>query len=71
MPNYRFVIVDDDGRHPPEERGLFNDEGALQYARRLSGSRPVEIWSDARLVGRVDPKPLFEASQPLPVAAEA
>lgn len=56
MPQYRFVLTgvgDSHGR--AEEYGLFNDQGALQFARRFAHSAPVEIWDEQRLVGRVEP----------------
>ena len=57
MPSYRFVLRDDFERAAPaEEIGLFNDEGALQYARRIGRNKAVEIWCEARLVGRVEPR---------------
>jgi hypothetical protein len=57
MPNYRFVLSSGGGqREEAEELGIFNDEGALLYARRLSHSRGVEVWQEARLVGRIEPR---------------
>ena len=38
-----------------EEYGIFNDQGALQFARRFAHNAPVEIWEEQRLVGRVEP----------------
>ena len=67
MPNYRFVLsVGGDRPGQVEELGIFNDEGALLYARRLSSNRPVEVWEQARLVGRVDPR----AEAPLAIMPE-
>lgn len=65
MPNYRFVM-----RHgesdlfEAEEVGIFNDEGAIQYARRISHNRIVEVWNGSRLVASVEPK--SRASVPMP-----
>ena len=56
MPHYRFVLTgagEGDGR--AEEYGIFNDQGALQFARRFAHNGPVEIWDEQRLVGRVEP----------------
>ena len=56
MPHYRFVLAgagESDGRD--EEYGIFNDQGALQFARRFAHNGPVEIWDEQRLVGRVEP----------------
>ena len=56
MPQYRFVLKTTDDRPVrTEEYGIFNDQGALQYARRLSRNRSVEIWDQSRLVGRIEP----------------
>jgi hypothetical protein len=57
MPNYRFVLRNGgDKPEEAEELGIFNDDGALQYARRISHNRTVEVWHEARLVGRVEPR---------------
>ena len=56
MPHYRFVLTgtgEGDGR--AEEYGIFNDQGALQFARRFAHNAPVEIWEEQRLVGTVEP----------------
>jgi hypothetical protein len=56
MPHYRFVLAgpgDTDVR--AEEYGIFNDQGALQFARRFAHNRAVEIWEEQRLVGRIEP----------------
>ena len=56
MPQYRFVLTGaGEGDSRAEEYGLFNDQGALQFARRYAHNAPVEIWEEQRLVGRVDP----------------
>ena len=56
MPQYRFVMRSGDaGAERAEEFGIFNDEGALQFARRFGQNREVEVWQQERLVGRVDP----------------
>jgi hypothetical protein len=56
MPQYRFVLREaDQGAERAEEFGIFNDEGAMQFARRYGASNPVEVWHQERLVGRVEP----------------
>lgn len=56
MPNYRFVTkTDDDRTERAEEFGMFNDQGAISFARRMAGNRAVEIWNQSRLVARVEP----------------
>lgn len=69
MPSYRFILkVSEDQAGQAEEFGLFNDEGAIQYARRLSPNHIVEVWQDSRLVGRVEPNviaaPTLEVAVP-------
>jgi len=56
MPHYRFVLTGSgEGHARAEEYGIFNDQGALQFARRYAHNAPVEIWEEQRLVGRVEP----------------
>lgn len=56
MPHYRFVLTRARGGDVrAEEYGIFNDQGALQFARRFSHNGPVEIWEEQRLVGRIEP----------------
>jgi hypothetical protein len=58
MPHYRFVLTDaETGVGRAQEFGLFNDSGALQFARRYAHGREVEVWESERLVGRVEPAP--------------
>ena len=64
MPHYRFVTkAAEAGTDQAEEFGIFNDEGALQFARRYGRNRAVEVWESERLVGRVEPsRPLIGAN---------
>jgi hypothetical protein len=56
MPHYRFVLNGAETEPArSEEFGLFNDEGALRFARRYGHNGSVEIWEANRLVGRVEP----------------
>lgn len=56
MPHYRFVLRDGDQQaERAEEFGIFNDEGAMQFARRYRANTPVEVWQQERLVGRIEP----------------
>ena len=56
MPHYRFVLTSaGHAQDRTEEYGIFNDEGALRFARRFGHNAPVEIWEEQRLVGRVGP----------------
>jgi hypothetical protein len=54
MPQYRFVVTDASaGTQRAEEYGIFNDQGAMQFARRFGHNREIEVWQQERLVGRV------------------
>jgi len=56
MPQYRFVLTDKEtGSERAEEFGIFNDQGAMQFARRYGHNRDVEVWQQERLVGRIEP----------------
>ena len=56
MPHYRFILREaDESPERAEEFGIFNDEGAMQVARRYGGNKPVEVWEQERLVGRIEP----------------
>lgn len=62
MPQYRFVLTDKDtGSERAEEFGIFNDQGALQFARRYDHNREVQVWQQGRFVGRVSPASHAEA----------
>ncbi len=55
MPHYRFVLTGPgEGDSRAEEYGIFNDQGALQFARRFAHNATVEIWEEQRLVGRIE-----------------
>ncbi len=57
MPLYR-VLFEAGGDRPSEEnKGFFNDEGALAYARRQARGRRIELWRGAALVHRDEPVP--------------
>lgn len=57
MPMYRFSnIGTDHGDAPKREFGFFNDDGALQHARRLLRSEIIEVWQQDRLVARLEPE---------------
>jgi len=58
MPQYRFVLTEgESGAGRAEEYGIFNDRGALQFARRFAHGHAIEVWERERLVGRVAPTP--------------
>lgn len=52
MPAYRFHALPRTDEHP-EERQFFNDAAAMAWALRTAGPEGVEIWEDARFVGRL------------------
>lgn len=55
MPHYRFVLRgSDESAERAEEFGIFNDEGAVQFACRYGHGSIVEVWEQQRLVGRVE-----------------
>ena len=57
MPMYRFSSIGTDREDAPgREFGFFNDDGALQHARRLQRSEIIEIWQQNRLVARLEPE---------------
>ena len=62
MPLYRFCFDAGGGRRSVEEKGFFNDDGALAYARRHARGRPVELWRGTELVHR-DAPALAEATE--------
>jgi hypothetical protein len=55
MPRYKVCFdTGRDGRIE-EEKGFFNDQGALAYARRQARGRPLELWRGGDLVHREAP----------------
>ncbi|HEY0114858.1 MAG TPA: hypothetical protein VGB54_03975 [Allosphingosinicella sp.] len=55
MPQYRFILSNTEASaERAEEFGIFNDEGAMRFARRYGGNRAVEVWEQERLVGRIE-----------------
>ena len=63
MPLYRLCFEADRDHPIEEEKGFFNDEGAIAYARRHARGRPLELWRGSALVHREQPAPV-EAPQP-------
>jgi hypothetical protein len=52
MPLYRLCFDAAGDRRSEEEKGFFNDEGALAYGRRHARGRPLELWRGADLIHR-------------------
>jgi hypothetical protein len=64
MPMYRFSSIGTDRADGlAGEFGFFNDDGALQHARRLQRSKVIEVWQQDRLVGRLEPELSSAASE--------
>ena len=55
MPLYRLRFDAAAGHACEEEKGFFNDEGALAYARRHARGGRLELWRGAELVHREEP----------------
>jgi hypothetical protein len=55
MPLYRLCFDAAGDRRTEEEKGFFNDEGALAYGRRHARGRPLELWRGTNLVHREAP----------------
>ena len=55
MPNYRIVTIDEVGK-PGRHRGFVceNDQDAIVWAKQLLDEAPIELWSGARFVIRLD-----------------
>ena len=55
MPSYRFYVLDESDHfiHAVEEDAM-DDESAERRGERLATGNPVEIWSGARKVARLD-----------------
>jgi hypothetical protein len=53
---YRAYIIDPDG-HILRSNGFAatSDDAAFEYARRFVDGHDVELWSGARLVGKLKP----------------
>ena len=55
MANYRVVTVDKiDLRH--RSFVCHNDDDAIVWAKQLINDAPVELWSGARFVARLEPR---------------
>ena len=57
MNHYRVVTVDYDGKLS-RHRGFVcdNDDDAIVWAKQLVDEAPVELWSGARFVTRLEPR---------------
>ena len=57
MKHYRIVTIDYDGKLS-RHRGFVcdNDDDAVVWAKQLVDAEPVELWSGARFVARLEPR---------------
>ena len=57
MNHYRIVKIDYDGQLS-RHRGFVcdNDDDAIVWAKQLVDEAPVELWSGARFVARLEPR---------------
>jgi hypothetical protein len=57
MPAYRVYFLDlaDHVKGPPVIVRCADDHEAMQQARRYLDGKPVEVWLDGTLVGRLEP----------------
>ena len=57
MNHYRIVTIDDDGKLG-RHRGFVcdTDNYAIVWAEQLVDVEPVELWSGARFVARLEPR---------------
>ena len=63
MPIYRFRV--EGGRPDEEVLGFYQDNAALDYARRIARGQRVEIWRGSDLVA------CYDRAVPAPEPAEA
>jgi hypothetical protein len=57
MHNYRVVTVDDAGKLGRQRSFVCaNDDDAIVWANQLVDETPVELWSGARFVARLEPR---------------
>jgi hypothetical protein len=55
---YKVYVLDADGHigAPPHIVESDDDEDAIQEARQYVDGKPVEVWRDITLIGRVEPE---------------
>ena len=58
MPSYRIYTLskDDHVRAPPQVIDCADDSAAVATAKQLLDGQSIEVWNDARLVKRLEPK---------------
>jgi len=57
MQNYRVVPVDDTGKLGRQRSFVCaNDDDAIIWAKQIVDREPVELWSGARFIARLEPR---------------
>ena len=58
MPVYRLYTIRKDGRTagPPVVIECPDDQAAVQEANKVLDGHAIEVWENARLVSRLEPK---------------
>lgn len=55
MNTYRIVVVDDTGKATRQRSFVCgNDDDAIVWAKQLEAETPIELWSGARFVARLE-----------------
>jgi hypothetical protein len=58
MADYRAYIVGEDGHFLDcEARRWMDDRQAVEWAKQLVASYPIELWCGGRFVAKLEPKP--------------
>jgi hypothetical protein len=59
MQKYRVVPVDDAGNMGQHRSFVCaNDDDAIVWAKQIVDQAPVELWSGARFIARLEPRSL-------------
>jgi hypothetical protein len=67
MSGYRLYFLDDDDRiRDVAEFECDGDDEALSHADARCDGRAMELWSGARVVGRIAKRPLRPDARPTP-----
>ena len=57
MTNYRIVSVENAGKvSSPRNFTCANDKDAIVWAKQSVDESPVELWSGARFIARLEPR---------------
>jgi hypothetical protein len=65
MANYRIVTIENDGALSRHRSFVCdNDTDAVVWANQLLDKAPIELWSGARFVARLEPTIARTANRP-------